>query len=85
MLLATASCISFVRLFVRLILHGYNTDTVMNDKDDAMKAAPYHECPRGAMPQPAQQHSQHEVSIGSQAIASIPAKREIEVFAQPGR
>src|SRR5262245_17501523 len=36
------------------------------------------------MPQTAQQHRQHQVDVGPQCAAAVPAQRDIQIIAQPG-
>src|SRR5713101_7597745 len=49
-----------------------------------MQPAPHHETPRGAMPQSANEHRQHEVDVGSCLAAPIPPQRDVEIIAEPG-
>ena len=43
------------------------------------------ERPRRAVPQPAEQHGQHQVARRSRRVPAVAAERDVEVVAQPGR
>jgi hypothetical protein len=48
-------------------------------------AAPEQEGPGGAVPEPAQQHREHQVAVGLEPPAAVAAERYVEVVAQPAR
>ena len=50
-----------------------------------MPQAPDHEGPVGAVPEPAQDHHRHQVDVGADGPAAVPAERDVEIVAQPVR
>ena len=47
--------------------------------------APGDERPAGAVPEPADEHGQHEVAVREERAAAVSAERDVEVVAQPAR
>ena len=51
----------------------------------AVQPAPDHEVPARAVPQPAEQHGDHQVAVACALAAAVAAERDVQVVAQPGR
>ena len=54
-------------------------------RPDAVDPAPDHERPGGAVPEPAEEHRQHEVAVRRDPSLPVAAERDVEVVAQPAR
>ena len=61
------------------------THQPLHRQDDTVDPAPDDEVPGAAVPQPAQQHDDHEVAVGVGAALSVAAQRHVQVVAQPAR
>ena len=48
-------------------------------------SAPDDERPAGAVPEPADEHREHEVAVREERAAAVAAERDVEVVAQPAR
>jgi len=55
----------------------------LDREPDAVDAAPHDERPRRSVPQPAEQHRQHEVDVGAPDAPAVAAQRDVEVVPQP--
>ena len=58
---------------------------VVDHQVDAVQPAPDHEGPAGAVPQPAEQHRDHQVGVAARRAAPVAAERDVEVVAQEAR
>src|SRR5262249_910718 len=54
-------------------------------EDETVIEAPPHEVPRRPVPEPAEDHGQHQVAIGLALAAAAAAERNVEIIAQPTR
>src|ERR1039458_4666836 len=68
------------RRFVWPILAPNSIDT----KDRSLIAAPKHIVPRGAVPQPAEEHRNHQIPANKKQVTAISAERHIKIIPQPG-
>ena len=59
--------------------------SVLDDERDAVDRPPRDECPAGAVPEPADQHRQHQVAVREDLAPATAAERDVEVVAQPAR
>src|ERR1017187_4190244 len=50
----------------------------------AMVASPDYEVPTRAVPQPAEQHGEHQIAVGHPASPPITTQRDVQIVAQPG-
>src|SRR5262245_27958245 len=67
------------------VLDGPGQSKSFQDQKAAVKEAPDHEVPTGAVPQAAQKKHDHEIAIRSRRRAAVAAERYVEVVAEPGR
>ena len=56
----------------------------MCDQPGAVEGTPKHEVPGRSVPQAAEQHGQHEISIGQEHASPIATQGDVEIIAQPG-
>src|SRR5215831_16466026 len=59
--------------------------SVVDQQIDAVQATPDYECPRGAMPQAADQHGRHDVDIAAADRPAIATQRNVNVVTQKTR
>ena len=57
----------------------------LDDERGAVDPAPDDERPAGAVPEPADEHRQHQVAVREERPAAVAAERDVEVVAQPAR
>ena len=57
----------------------------LQDDVEPVKGSPDHEHPRGAVPQPAEEHGRHEVEGGPAGPPAISPEGKVEVVPEPGR
>jgi len=57
----------------------------LNDEIEAMQSSPDHKSPRCSMPEPADQHSEHQVHVGAHGALTIAAESNIQIITEPGR
>ena len=50
-----------------------------------MQETPHDERPGGSMPQPAEQHRQHQIAAGLPRSGAVATQRNIQIVAQPRR
>lgn len=50
----------------------------------SVEETPGDECPSGPVPQPAQQHRDEQVQIGSRSATAVATERNVEVITEPG-
>ncbi len=55
------------------------------DQPCPVEGAPEHERPGGPVPEPAEQHRDHQVAVGASRAAAVAAERDVEVVAQEAR
>src|SRR5687768_5872224 len=56
---------------------------LVNGKPDSMQQSPRNECPRRPVPQPAEQHGEHEVDVCAAGTFPVSSERYVQVVAQP--
>ncbi len=69
------------------VVGGFGTtvaQTAVSCQIEAVQPAPNHKRPRGAVPQPAQQHGDHEIAIGEDLPSAVAAQCDVEIVPQPG-
>ena len=57
----------------------------VDDEERSVQAAPQHERPARAVPQPAEQHGDHQRGGDTQGPAAVAAERDVEIVAQEPR
>ena len=69
----------------RLHVAGSRASPAATDESQAVEPAPDDERPRRAVPEPAEQHRQHDVPIGEDRAPAVAAERDVDVVAKPPR
>ena len=60
-------------------------ESSVQHQEEALIDAPDDERPRGAMPEAAEDHGQHQVAIDPESPAAVASQRDVKVIAQPLR
>src|SRR5207249_4217522 len=68
----------------RFLTAEETVDEALDREPGAVNAAPHDERPVRTVPQAAEQHGQHQVSIRLALALAAAAERNVEVVAQPG-
>src|SRR5436853_6100367 len=57
----------------------------MHHQRETVQSTPDHKCPGAAVPEPAEQHCDHDVAINEPGRPAISAERNVKIIAQPAR
>ena len=69
----------------RIVRDAAASRELVDDEVAAVERTPHDEVPRSAVPQPTQEHREHEVAVGGEVRPPVAAERDVQVVAQPVR